>query len=381
MLLTLRFPRDGLGIYELGDAGLTQRQRQEYPTRELNKVDYGESGISEPYHNEELVEVGGTRLPFIVYAGFNDLFSLELKVLDEPFRRRFPLTAVDDRLEQAVIKPIHTNGQVISLCGWRKLETSGLELLARQARYFDLLVSNVSQDVDLSQLDRRFKKGQTFRKMEVQNGQKTPFKDSFLANSLGAACLVRTADGFYILGRRRKNLALDAGAWSVIGTTPPWRDYFEDETRQNERGNVALGYSFFEYTLNELKDELALNPTEVKFRNGWLVDELYRGPALFTVWDTSAYVDDIVERCRRDENVKCREEHDYLMSLDASRTEIPALFLKGMSLKDGEYILHRPSEMVSTYARGVSLDRRVFLDGTSLSLMELAQDDSRISYN
>ncbi len=375
-LLSYRFPRQGLHIHELGDFGLSEKQKQEYPTLKLREADYGREGITGLYYDEDLIAVAGVRIPFITYAKFDDIFSLELKVLEGHYERRFPVSVVDKKLEEAKINPNHTNGQVVSISDFRKLEDGTLELVGRQAGYFDLLVSNLSQDVDLSTLDKQFEQGQTFRRMEVRNGKKVPFKDSFLANTLGAGYLIRTGkDNLYIFGRRRKNLAVEGGTWSVIGTTPVWRDYFRGRKRENQRGNIEMGYTFLEYTMKEFEEELALCPWEIKFKTGWLVDELYRGPALFTIWETAIDMEEIVERCRKHENVKTREEHDYLMFAGTLTTDILSSFHQGISLENGEYVLHRPSQLLPTSATGVSLRGKFSLNEPSLAMIKLALNE------
>jgi len=377
-LLNYRFPDMGINIYELGDLGLTPKQVQDHPLLRLEEVSYGADGIASPYTAENLVEIDGTRLPFIAYARFSDIFSLELKVLDGKYQRRSPITVVEKQLKKARISPNHTDGQVINVCDWKVLENGGLEITGRQAGYFDLLVSNMCQDVALSKLDDRFKPGESFRKMEVSNGRKTPFKESFLANTLGAGYLIRAGkDDVYIFGRRRRNLAVEGGTWSVIGTTPVWRDYFRDQRRRNKRGNMEMGYTFMEYTMKELWEELCLDPWEVQFKAGWLVDELYRGPALFTIFETPVDMAEIVDRCRDPEKIKAREEHDYLMSVKPLTPKLLSGFHQGVSLRNGMHIYHKPSELLPDSATGVSLQGKFSLNEGSLTLIKLALDEFR----
>lgn len=373
-LLDYKFQKHNIHLFELGEVGLLEKQIHSNSSPKLEEVDYGRESIAGLYYNEKLITIDSERLPLIKYAEFNDIFSLELKVLNEPFEREFPISAVDKELHQAKIKNF-LNGQIISLVGWEKHNDGKLELIGRQAGYHDMLVSNLSQDVDLSTLNKQFQKGQTFRKMEIENGKKIPFKKSFLANTLGAAYLIKVDNKeTYLFARRRKTMAVAGGEWSVIGTTPIWLEYFKNEKRKNSQGNIEIGFSFYQYTVTEFREELALEPLEVRFKKGWFVDELYRGPALYSIWETPIDAEEIVERCRKPENVESREEHDYLMFAGPLTSELVSDFRKGIKLRNGEYVLNDSSGLLPFSAKGVSLKQKVILNEPSLALMKLTLD-------
>jgi hypothetical protein len=379
-LLNFQFPAHNLHIYELGNQGLSKKQIQVAPSsRELREVDYGAEGFAGLYHNEDLVTVSGKRLPFIVYADFNDIFALELKVLEDCFQRTPPISDFEKELGEAIIKPNYTNGRVVSLQDWKKYEDGRLELTGKQAGYFDLLISNCAQDFDLSGLSNRFNEGDTFRKLDIEDGKRKPFNKSFLANTLGAAYMIKIGKkGHYVFGRRRPTMAVEGGLWGAIGTTPVWRDYFRDENRKNEEGNIEMGYTFNEYTMQEFKEELALDHWEIKFEKGWLVDELYRGPALYTLWETPISVEEMVDRCRKQENVMAREEHDYLMFAGPLTSEFLSSFFKGLKLEKGEFILHAPSVLLPHSVEGVSLKEKLRLSESTLALMKIILDHFKL---
>jgi hypothetical protein len=267
------------------------------------------------YYGEKLINAGGLDYPFVL-VGDCDSENVSLVQLAEPYHipeqfMKFAYGVIKPILEKEVLNTFFslfgfgrienpTNGSRISIAGW-DVGNNSIKLSGRYTDYYSFMAMDKSKDIPLSRYDKSFNETETLRSYEIVNGLALDPGYSSLPNMLGLGFVITAygtdGRGYYLFGRRGKNLAVEGGTIGVLGGTPDWGDK-----------------DIIKNATTEMKEELLLEPDEFKIHRSYLVKDFIRAPDMIMhINITGPRVEDIVKRCYGNEEVM--KEHDRIYAV------------------------------------------------------------------
>ncbi len=253
------------------------------------------------YYNEVLIE---GRFPLIDYGGFKGLEQISIDFRHVPYEipDRFSLFAKKILQER---KGDAWDGPIISTCDISITDVLTPRLVIRPASYFNLIQTNLAQDVDMSKYDDIFNSVTTWRSLEVKDGKTIPLSMSKMVNQLCLSYIILTEDEKHMIsGMRRSNLAVEGGTTGLLGSTPR---FSEDYLKGTERFGDCIGH----HIQGQLARELCVEPEEYLLKEGFAMRDLMRGSNLFMVYMLRGVKPEVLaERCRVSKEAK--KEHARL---------------------------------------------------------------------
>jgi len=266
------------------------------------------------YHNENLYEVDNVKYPFVLISSTKNLKNQTAELYPESYQIPTWLNQFKRHVLEYKLSPSAFNGDSARLMD---LETDGEKTHVRlqHVKYFNHIATDLSKDVFLEQFQLSEKT--TLRDYELAEGKAKPALKSNLANLVCPPFILISEEKdkeYLLLTQRRKDLAVEAGTFSILGGTTEWK------------GIIKLGgdnwKDYFRYIANqEMREEVCLDSQEFEIEKiAWWKD-FTRAPDVLICMRTKVPIEKLAKRIEKDP-IEAQKEHPYIYRVPADPTLI-----------------------------------------------------------